>query len=121
MALRGFSPFRVPVMLPVETPAKYALRLADVLQRNLDDIKVIISQYVDRAPNDYQYLQSVVLVTGSTQNVEHMLGRTVRGYRVTRKTAAGTLHDEIHLAAVDLTKFLPLVVSANCTVDLEVF
>jgi len=66
-------------------------------------------------------LESVSLVTGSDNVVNHTLGRPLVGWFVTRLRASATIYDkqDANTGTPNLT--LVLVSSANVTVDLYVF
>ncbi len=66
-------------------------------------------------------LAEIALASGATTLVQHGLGRTVKGWTITRIDAAATVYDQIGTTSADLTQYLPLYASAACTVNLVVF
>lgn len=65
-------------------------------------------------------LENIELTTEEVL-VEHLLGKKVRGWKITSKSANANIWDSIKSTNVDLTKYLPLTASAVVTVDIEVF
>jgi len=65
-------------------------------------------------------LRDVQLTTGSTNLVQHKLGRKALGYIVTKRSANATVFDADSKTVVE-QNFLKLSTSANVTVDLWVF
>ena len=94
-----------------------------VLNRVQDNIARVLDEYTSNARrpgNNYEILEDVTITTGSTQDIAHKLGRTVRGFRITKINAAATVHWDTASTA-DLAKFIPLVSSATVIVNLELF
>lgn len=92
----------------------------ELTDRNLDDLATVTRQFTTKPGLDFELLEDIALTTGSTNLVKHKLGRKVRGFRIVDANAASTYYRDTASTA-DLTNFLPLVVSANVTVDIEVF
>lgn len=64
-------------------------------------------------------LKDIALINGTT-TINHLLGRTLTGWRIIRINAAATIYDkQATNQSPDLT--LVLVSNAACTVSLEVF
>lgn len=65
-------------------------------------------------------LKNVTLLTGTTNTINHLLGRVLQGWKIIRQRAAASIYDTQDLnASPQLT--LTLITSANVVVDLEVF
>lgn len=94
--------------------------LEELVDRNLDDLAAVIRQFTEKPGNDYSLLEDIELTTGSTNLVTHKLGRKIRGFRIVDANAASTYYRDTSSTA-DLSIYLPIVVSANVTVDIEVF
>lgn len=85
-----------------------------------DDLRRVISQFASLEILDGQHLTGIDIVSGSTNLINHKLGRNYRGWVVTNIDAAATVHlDETSTAPKSL--HLPLVTSATCVVGLWVF
>lgn len=66
-------------------------------------------------------ITSVFLTGSTTTSVLHGLGRDVQGWFITSIDAASIVNDDMANTAYDLSTTLPLVASADCTVDLWVW
>lgn len=64
-------------------------------------------------------LRNITLVAGSNQ-VNHLLGRRLQGWRIVRLRASATIYDTQDTNKIP-DKTLTLVASAGCNVDIEVF
>jgi len=78
-------------------------------------------QPITRCPIiDGTLLTNVSLVTGSVNNVPHLLGRTILGYIIVRNRSQSQIWDSQD-ANIFAKKTLALNTSANTTVDIWVF
>lgn len=95
-----------------------AIRLLEELQRN---VKLALEEFDQRRrPQMKSELLTEMSLTTGTNLVPHRLGRRVVGWQVVDIDAVATIYRD-DTSTVEPTKFLPLVVSANCTVRLLVF
>ncbi len=70
--------------------------------------------------NDGALLESVALVTGSTNLVPHGLGRKFRTWMLLDLQASATVYRDTTSTA-DLAIYLPILTTANVTLDIAVF
>lgn len=110
-ALAAFGPAPVP-RSAADIPG-WLGRLASLLAASLRWVHAY-------PPNDCILIEGAVLASGSTQLLEHKLGRRVRGWRVVDRSSAATVYRDTASTA-DLALYLPLVVSASLTVSIEAF
>lgn len=90
------------------------------LNRMQDQVEFTISQLVRTEILDGRLMKEVKLQTGSTNVIEHKLGRAIRGWVLTRKRANATVWDSQD-SNTRQDKFLNLECSADVSVDLWVF
>ena len=88
------------------------------LMRVQDNVNTALIPVLTNQILNGQVLKSVVLTTGSSNIVNHKLGRDLVGYIVIKKNANADVWDS---TSVTPTLTLVLETSANCTVDLYVF
>lgn len=87
--------------------------LQDRIQDFLDEI------YAQPGSNTIQY-DNVYLTSGAQNLFEHGLGRAYRGWRIVDTDNSAIVYRDTS-ATDDVTKFLVLGCTANCTVSIEVF
>lgn len=92
------------------------LALSQVLQR----IRLIIEEITEKDILDGILLQAQELVTGSQNVIAHKLGRDIRGYIITQRSADCRIWDD-QLTNTEKAKYLKLQTSANVTVNIWVF
>lgn len=72
-------------------------------------------------PSNAAVSYSNVSLTGGLLNLlEHGLGRASEGWRITTQDAFALIYEELNEGA-DLSIYLPLVTTANCTVDIQIW
>jgi hypothetical protein len=78
-----------------------------------------LNPIIEKPTNQSNILKSVSLTTG-TNVINHLLGRTLQGWKIVRQRALATIYDnQDNNQSPQITLFL--VSSANVSIDLEVF
>lgn len=84
------------------------------------NIERTVKQFTDREHLLSTLIEDVLLISGQENWVEHGLGKEIRGWRVVDINFPCIVW-RVGTSTASLTKYLPLGVSRNCTVSLEVF
>lgn len=90
------------------------------LSRFVTDLRPVLEPLYKAPGHDVILLEGVSLTAGYENLVEHGLGRKYRGWRLAGINAFAMVCDDA--SATDSPElFLPLLCTADCTVNLEVF
>jgi hypothetical protein len=85
-----------------------------------ENLSRVIKQLTDRTELNTRLITDVSLSVGYVNQVEHGLHREVLGYYVVKSDAFVMVFEQFEYTG-DRTKFLPLLVTADATVDIVVF
>jgi hypothetical protein len=92
----------------------------EIFVRAQEELRRIIEQFTKIELLDGLRITDQSITSGSTNLINHTLGRKYEGWIITNVDSACTIHlDEASTA--DPAFYLPLVTSANCTADFWVF
>ena len=95
-------------------------RFLQALQANVEKILTPLS----RTPYfDGVLLENITVTAGGVTNVEHKLGRKVRGYFITSKSTTASIVDYLNNTAFDSQRdlYLSLSTTADCVVNIWIF
>jgi len=108
--------------LLVEDPSPKSVderRVYDLLVAQ-ENIARIVDQLADKPWLDGVLIEAETLTAGETKNIEHKLGRTIRGYIIAKQDAAGVIFNDTS-TTVDATKFIALQAVEDVVFDIIVY
>lgn len=89
----------------------------ELMQQNIEQS---VNGLLDKKQMNSQLLENQSLTIGIENWVEHGLGRDLIGWKITDVDTMAMIW-RVATSTADTTKYLPLAVSASCTIDIEVF
>jgi len=91
-----------------------------IITKIQDNISDALDQFVGREQLDSNILKNINLTVGTINQINHLLGRTLVGWKVIRKRSMADVYD-LQDSNPTPAATLWLISNANVTVDLEVF